>query len=122
VLEVHELGWVTITCRTALPSWAEASDGTPKISASKQAANIWGPFFWKETFWYCMAGWFLNITNKSALPGNLVSGFGGFFPEDQTRQGCFLPMQLLADGVNPFHDISSLESPFLGVYLPPSPP
>jgi hypothetical protein len=51
--------------------------------------DIWEPFFWKENFWYCIAGRFLNITNKSALPGILVSGFGGFFPEHQIRQGCF---------------------------------
>jgi hypothetical protein len=63
-----------------------------------------------------MAGRFLNITNKSALPGKLVSGFGGFFPEDQIRQGCFFAYnRFIADGMNPFHGISYLDSPFQGV-------
>ena len=39
-------------------------------------------------FWVCIEVTDLNIVQKSTLPGVLVSGFGGFFPDDQARQGC----------------------------------
>jgi hypothetical protein len=42
-------------------------------------------------FWVCIEVTDLNILQKSALPGVLVSGFGGFFPDDLSRQGCVVP-------------------------------